>query len=83
MTIKINQSGQGMTEYILIIALIAIAVIAAVRIFGGSVSSGFQSAANQINSNTSGSVANNAAGVVGNTVGNAANNAVSSVVGGH
>jgi len=29
-----NEEGQGMTEYILIIALIAVACVAALRIFG-------------------------------------------------
>ena len=32
-----NQSGQGMTEYIIIVALIAIAAIAAFSYFGGTV----------------------------------------------
>jgi len=32
-----NQSGQGMTEYIIIVALIAIAAIAAFAYFGGTV----------------------------------------------
>ena len=32
-----NQSGQGMTEYIIIVALIAIAAIAAFTYFGGTV----------------------------------------------
>ena len=34
-----SQSGQGMTEYIIITALIAIAAIAAVTFFGGTVRS--------------------------------------------
>ncbi|MCD6217498.1 Flp family type IVb pilin [bacterium] len=36
-----NESGQGLTEYALIIALIAIAVVAAVTTFGGSLSDFF------------------------------------------
>jgi pilus assembly protein Flp/PilA len=38
-----DENGQGMVEYILIIALIAIAVIAAVRTFGGKISGLFKS----------------------------------------
>ena len=61
---RLSQSGQGMTEYILIVALIAIAVIGAVKFFGGNVKSGFQNAGNQLgaatsgNSNSSGSGSN-------------------------
>jgi Flp pilus assembly pilin Flp len=36
-----GNKGQGMVEYILIIALVAIAVIAAVRTFGGKISGAF------------------------------------------
>jgi Flp pilus assembly pilin Flp len=70
---KKNQLGQGMTEYILIVALIAVAVIAAVKLFGSNVTSGFNSAANQISTNTSGNstgnAANTAAGVVNSVAG--------------
>ena len=48
MKLNRKQSGQGMTEYILIVALIAVAVIAAVRIFGGSLTAGFGSATAQV-----------------------------------
>ncbi len=65
MRLNKKQSGQGMTEYILIVALIAVAVIAAVRIFGTSVSTGFNSAAAQVTGNTSGSTA---AGAIGSVV---------------
>ncbi len=44
---KLNQKGQGMAEYLLIVALIAVAVIAAVKIFGHDTQTGF-------NSNTAG-----------------------------
>ena len=37
MKILRNRSGQGMTEYIIIVALIAIAAIAAFSYFGGTV----------------------------------------------
>jgi Flp pilus assembly pilin Flp len=43
-----NQRGQTMTEYILIVALIAIAVIAAVRVFGTKVNQGFENSASQV-----------------------------------
>jgi Flp pilus assembly pilin Flp len=58
-----NQRGQGMTEYILIIALIAVAVIVAVKMFSGSLSGGFTSAAGAISTNTG------ATGAVGNIAG--------------
>ncbi len=45
---KLNQKGQGMTEYILIVALIAVAVIGAVKIFGGKVHEGFDNATTQV-----------------------------------
>jgi Flp pilus assembly pilin Flp len=44
----LGRKGQTMTEYILIIALIAIAVIAAVKIFGGKVNQGFENSASQV-----------------------------------
>jgi Flp pilus assembly pilin Flp len=37
--VKVRQRGQGMTEYIIITALIAIAAIAAFSMFGGAVRS--------------------------------------------
>lgn len=49
-----KRKGQGMTEYILIIALIAIVVIAGVRLFGSKVDKGFKDAASKIEENTSG-----------------------------
>jgi len=45
MKLSKNQSGQGMTEYILIVALIAVAVIAAVKFFGTSTAASFKSTA--------------------------------------
>lgn len=49
-----GKRGQGMTEYILIVALIAIVVIAGVKLFGGKVNDGFKNAAKSIEQNTSG-----------------------------
>lgn len=44
-----SRKAQGMTEYILIIALVAIMVIAALKFFGGRVKKGFNDASNKIN----------------------------------
>jgi Flp pilus assembly pilin Flp len=41
---RLNQSGQGMTEYILIVALIAVAVIGVVKFFGSQTKKGFNEA---------------------------------------
>ncbi|HJT23062.1 MAG TPA: Flp family type IVb pilin [bacterium] len=46
---KLNQKGQGMTEYILIVALIAVAVIGVVKFFGTSVKTGFHDAGDKVN----------------------------------
>ena len=43
-----DQSGQGMTEYILIVALVAVASISVVGIFGSNIQSLFQMAANSL-----------------------------------
>ena len=43
-----NQSGQGITEYILIIALVAIASIAVLTIFGDQIRSIFSGSAKQL-----------------------------------
>ena len=43
-----TKKGQGMTEYILIIALIAILVLGAVKLFGGKVKDGFNKAADKV-----------------------------------
>ncbi|MBN2753303.1 MAG: hypothetical protein JXR81_00415 [Candidatus Goldbacteria bacterium] len=45
-----SNKGQGMTEYILIIALIALFVIGGVKFFGKKVKAGFNDAADQIES---------------------------------
>jgi Flp pilus assembly pilin Flp len=45
---KLSQKGQGMTEYILIVALIAVVAIAAVKMFGKNVKNGFENASNQV-----------------------------------
>ena len=38
MTFKRNQQGQGLSEYIIIVALIAVAAIGTVSLFGGTIS---------------------------------------------
>jgi len=43
-----GKKAQGMTEYILIIALVAIMIIAALRFFGGRVKKGFNDASSKI-----------------------------------
>jgi Flp pilus assembly pilin Flp len=43
-----SRKGQAMTEYILIIALIAILVIAGVRLFGGKIKDAFSSSGNKV-----------------------------------
>lgn len=43
-----EEEGQGMVEYILIVALIAVAAIAAVRLFGDRISSLFSSFGDRI-----------------------------------
>ena len=43
-----NQRGQGLTEYIILVALIAVAAIAAVRYFGSRTKEGFQNAADAV-----------------------------------
>jgi len=43
-----NESGQGMTEYIIIVALIAIAAIAVITFFGQNLRALFAAAANSL-----------------------------------
>ena len=43
-----NKRAQGMTEYIIIVGLIAIAVIGAVKIFGTNVNEGFKASNDKI-----------------------------------
>ncbi len=48
MTLK--KSGQGMTEYIIIVVLVAIAVLIAVKVFGGTVREKFNGSESTVNS---------------------------------
>lgn len=57
---KRAQRGQGMTEYILLVALIAIVCIAAVRHFGSKTKDGFNAAADAVGGSTA-----NSGGAVG------------------
>jgi Flp pilus assembly pilin Flp len=43
-----NQKGQAMTEYILLVALIAIAVVVAVKYFGTKTKEGFNKSADTV-----------------------------------
>lgn len=43
-----GRKGQGMVEYILIVALVAILVIAGIRMFGGKIKGLFDSATDKI-----------------------------------
>lgn len=47
-----KSSGQSMTEYILLIGLIALACVAAIKIFGKEVRGGFEKAADEVKSAT-------------------------------
>jgi pilus assembly protein Flp/PilA len=49
-----GKRGQGMTEYILIIALIAILVLGAVKIFGGKIKDAFTKASSKVDNVTQG-----------------------------
>jgi len=55
------RKGQGMTEYILIIALIAVLVIGAVKVFGKNVKKGFSDSAEKIGSSVDDAVKNSSA----------------------
>lgn len=48
----LNSKGQGMTEYILIVALIAIFVIGGIKVFGSKTKQGFNDAANAVGQST-------------------------------
>ena len=45
---KLNQAGQGMAEYILIIGLVALLIFAAVQIFGKDIQNLFNKANNDL-----------------------------------
>jgi len=50
MKLHLNESGQGLTEYLILILLIALTSVAAARTIGTRVKSKLQEAANHINS---------------------------------
>jgi Flp pilus assembly pilin Flp len=52
-----GKKAQGMTEYILIIALIAVLVIGAVKLFGNKVKKGFSDSAGKVSSAVDNAVA--------------------------
>jgi Flp pilus assembly pilin Flp len=51
--------AQGMTEYIIIVALIALVAVAGVKMFGGKIAQLFQDKAKQIETETGGSASGN------------------------
>ena len=70
-TIRARQRGQGMTEYIIITALIATAAISAVAFFGGTVRSQVGGMAQELGGNDGTSTINHAKSQ-GNSAANAA-----------
>ncbi len=57
-----ERKGQAMTEYILIIALIAILVIAGVKLFGGKIKDAFSNSGNAVGSQVDNGIKNGTAG---------------------
>lgn len=47
-----DSKGQALTEYALIIAIVAIVVIGALKLLGGSITGAFEKAGNEISSST-------------------------------
>ena len=47
-SLKGDEKGQGMAEYIIIVILVAIIVLVAIRLFGKSVFNQFQNATNEV-----------------------------------
>ncbi len=54
-----SEEGQGMTEYIIIVALIAIAAIAVITVFGQNLRNLFSNSANALAGNTAATEAGN------------------------
>ena len=52
---KLKQTGQGMTEYIIIVALIAVAAIAVTQLFGTTVRSQMGAIAKEVGGDNAGS----------------------------
>lgn len=65
---KRQQRGQGMTEYIIIVALIAIAGIAAFKFFGGTVQSQVGGIATELSGGDAATAITNAQGSAGSAV---------------
>lgn len=61
-----NQRGQGMTEYIIIVALIAVAAIGAFRYFGQTARSQVAAAAHEVSGGDGKQMTNNAKTAAGN-----------------
>jgi Flp pilus assembly pilin Flp len=65
---KIKQSGQGMTEYIIIVALIAVAAIAVYQFFGQTIRSQMSGIAQEVSGKTADGAVNNAQTAADNAV---------------
>ncbi|MCK5534430.1 Flp family type IVb pilin [bacterium] len=48
MNLRRNRKGQGLTEYVLLVLLIAIVVFGSIKVFGGKVKDGFEKASDKI-----------------------------------
>ena len=57
-----GQEGQGMTEYIIIVVLIAIFLIAAVKLFGGSLDKLFRGSSTKLDSDVGGALGGGSGG---------------------
>ena len=65
---RVNQRGQGMTEYIVIVALIAVAAIAVYQFFGQTVRSQTAGIAQEISGQSAAAAVNNAQTTANNAV---------------
>lgn len=61
-----NEEGQGMTEYIIIVALIAIAAIAVITVFGQNLRALFAASASALGGNENQTISN--AGTAGDNI---------------
>ena len=55
---RLNQQGQGMTEYIILVALIAVAALAAVKYFGAKTKDSFNAAGDSVQNNVTAKINN-------------------------
>jgi Flp pilus assembly pilin Flp len=67
--IRFKQTGQGMTEYIIIVALIAVAAIAVYQFFGQTVRSQMAGIAQEVSGQSAGTAIGNAQGTANSAMG--------------